>query len=84
MKQTQVYVLDLTAIKGNGDFQCPKCGTTISPDDETEGAYSILEPKLNSQGLEEIVIQCNRCTSQIELTGFTLLQKLDKQSPHNT
>ena len=76
MKQAQAYVLDLTKIEGNGDLSCPKCGTTISPDDETEEVYSIQKSKLKGQILEEIVIRCNRCASQIHLTGFPLLQKL--------
>jgi hypothetical protein len=78
MKQKQVYVLDLTKIDGSGDFSCPRCGTAISPDDFTEEAYSILETKVNSHGLEELVIHCNRCTSQLRLTGFPLLQKLSE------
>jgi DNA-directed RNA polymerase subunit RPC12/RpoP len=76
VKQAQAYVLDLTKIEGNGDLSCPKCGTTISPDDETEEVYSIQKSKLKGQILEEIVIRCNRCASQIHLTGFPLLQKL--------
>jgi predicted RNA-binding Zn-ribbon protein involved in translation (DUF1610 family) len=78
MKQKQVYVLDLTKIDGNGDFSCPRCGTAISPDDCTEKAYSIMETKVNSHGLEELVIRCNKCESQLHLTGFSLLQKLSE------
>lgn len=76
MKQIHVYKLDLTKMSGSGDLLCPKCGTVISPDDVTEETYSILETKVDKQGLEELVIRCNRCTSQIHLTGFSLLQKL--------
>jgi len=77
MKQVHVYTIDLTEVGGNGDFSCPRCGTTISPEDVTEKAYCILEPKVSSQGLEELVIRCNTCESQIRLTGFSLLQKLE-------
>jgi hypothetical protein len=76
MKQKHVYVLDLTKVDGSGGFPCPECGAPISPDDCTEEAYSILETKVNNQGLEELVIRCNICASQIHLTGFSLLQKL--------
>ena len=76
MKQTHMYKVDLTKIDGSGDLSCPSCGTVISPDDVTEETYSILETKVNEQGLEELVIRCNKCTSQIHLTGFSLLQKL--------
>lgn len=80
MKQIQVYVLDLTKIDGNGDFSCPRCGNAISPDDYTEEAYSILETNVSNQGLEELVIRCNKCESELHLTGFSLLQKLDENS----
>ncbi len=76
MKQAYAYTVDLTEIDGKGDFLCPKCGATISPDDTTEKTYNIVEPKVNNYGLEEIVICCNNCTSQIHLTGFSLLEKL--------
>jgi predicted RNA-binding Zn-ribbon protein involved in translation (DUF1610 family) len=74
MKQIHVYRLDLTKIDGSGEFSCPQCGNVISPDDDTEKAYSIVETKASKQGLEEVVICCNRCTSQIHLSGFSLLQ----------
>ncbi len=76
MEQTQAYKLDLTEMEGNGDFSCPRCGNVISPDETNEESYNILEPKVNSHGLEEIVICCNKCQSQIHLTGFSLLEKL--------
>ncbi len=76
MKQKQAYVLDLSRIDGSGDFSCPHCGATISPDDCSEEVYSILDIKVNSYGLDELVIRCNRCESQIHLTGFSILQKL--------
>lgn len=78
MKQTHAFTLDLTKMDGNGDFSCPVCGAAISPDDLTEEAYSILEVKVDSHGLEGLVIRCNRCASQLHLTGFSLLQKLSE------
>ncbi len=76
MKQMQVFKLDLTKIDGTGDFSCPRCGNAISPDDRTEKSYSILEGKVSVRGLEEIMIRCNKCESELHLTGFSLLQKL--------
>lgn len=78
MKQTQAYTVDLAKIDGNGDFPCPRCGVIISPDDCTEEAYSILGTKVNKQGLEELVIRCNNCESQLHVTGFSILQKLSE------
>jgi hypothetical protein len=71
------YKIDLTKMEGNGDFACPRCGTKISPDDETEAVYSILGSKVNSNGLDEVVICCNKCSSHIHLTGFSLLQEME-------
>jgi hypothetical protein len=76
MEQTQAYKLDLTKICGKGDFPCPKCKNNISPDETSEETYSILEPKANNHGLEEIVICCNKCKSEIHLSGFSLLEEL--------
>ncbi len=77
MKQIQVYVLDLTKIGGSGDLWCPGCGNAISPDDCTEVGYSILEAKVSNQSLEELMVRCNKCESELHLIGFSLLQKLD-------
>ena len=78
MKQSQAYKIDLTKIEGDGDFPCPSCGTVISPDDETEDFYSILEARVNIFGLDELIICCKKCESQIHLTGFSEIQKLSE------
>lgn len=68
--------MDLTKIQGNGDFSCPNCKVTISPEDEREDVYRILETKVKGQDLEELLIQCNKCESKIRLVGF-LIPKMD-------
>jgi hypothetical protein len=35
-----------------------------------------MEPRVNNYGLSEIVLSCNKCGSEIYLTGFVLLEKL--------
>ena len=72
-KQVLVSELDLTKIDGNGDFPCPNCGISISPEDESEDVYTILEEKVRNDVLEELVIRCNKCSSRIRLTGFPIL-----------
>ena len=72
----QTHKVDLTKIDGNGAFSCPQCGIVISPEDSTEEKYSVLEPKVKNNGLEEVVILCNSCGSHIHLTGFSLLQEI--------
>ncbi len=78
MKQIQSHVLDLTQMDGNGEFLCPECGNRISPDDCSEEGYSILEIKVETQNLNEVIIQCNNCETTIHLTGFSLLQKISR------
>lgn len=73
MEQLVTYTVDLTKIQGDGDLQCPKCGVTISPDDETEEVYCILEKKFRNNVLEELIIQCQKCRSEIRLSGFSTL-----------
>lgn len=74
LKQILVHQIDLMAIEGNGDFQCPHCGTKISPNDETENVYSILEPKVRNNILESLLIRCNACSNKLLLTGFSALE----------
>ena len=69
-----VTKLDLTKIDGNGDFSCPTCGVTISPEDETDDVYTIIEEKVRNNVLHELVIKCNACSRQICLTGFPSLE----------
>ena len=69
-KQTKITELDLTKIEGNGDFPCPSCGIIISPEDESEEIYTIIDEKVNGEILEELIIQCNTCSSKIRLIGF--------------
>jgi predicted RNA-binding Zn-ribbon protein involved in translation (DUF1610 family) len=73
-KQVLVTELDLTKIDGDGDFPCPNCGVIISPEDESEDVYTIVEETVRNDALEEMVIQCNKCGSRIRLTGFSVLE----------
>jgi predicted RNA-binding Zn-ribbon protein involved in translation (DUF1610 family) len=62
--------VDLTRIEGDGSFPCPNCGTVISPEDETEEFYKILDTKVVNDQLTELVVECVNCGSVIKLTGF--------------
>ena len=73
-KQFLVQSINLTNIEGKGDFLCPTCQAKISPDDETEESYSILEPKVKNNTLKGLLIQCNNCSNKILLTGFSVLE----------
>jgi predicted RNA-binding Zn-ribbon protein involved in translation (DUF1610 family) len=70
VKREVEYTVDLTKIDGDGAFLCPKCGAMISPDDETENTYQIVETRVRKDELEELTLTCNGCGSKIRLTGF--------------
>ena len=76
MKQVEVYTIDLRKIDGDGNITCPKCGAVISPDDVSEEVYTVTDVKENEEGLmEEMTIQCLKCTSEIRLIGFLDLKQ---------
>lgn len=70
VEKSVMYTVDLTKIDGDGAFPCPKCGVVISPDDETEEIYTIVETKVKDDELVELILMCNNCGSKIRLTGF--------------
>ena len=75
-KNGVIHAIDLTQIDGEGSFPCPKCGTVISPEDETEETYKIVDTKIINDQLVELVIMCGECGSNIKLTGFQ--QSIDR------
>lgn len=72
LEQIKLYTVNLAETKRNGDFKCPKCEISISPTDLTKDTYAILETVMKNKSLEKIIIECNRCGSQIHLVGFEL------------
>ena len=64
------YKIDLTQIDGDGAFPCPSCGTMISPEDESEEVYKIINTKVIRDQLVELVVECGTCKTHIVLTGF--------------
>jgi len=69
-KKNSSYTINLVAIEGDGTFSCPKCGTQISPDDESETNYKIVDTKVVNDELAELVVSCGKCGSIIKITGF--------------
>jgi hypothetical protein len=69
-RKTQRYKIDMSTVDESGAFQCPQCGLSISPDDESEENYEILDTKVVNDELAELVLSCNKCGSTIKVTGF--------------
>ena len=69
-KKASTYKIDLAASEDDGSFQCPKCGLSISPDDESEENYHILDTKIVNYELTELIVSCGKCGSTIKVTGF--------------
>jgi hypothetical protein len=74
--QIALYKMELSEINRNGSLPCPGCGAHISPDDQTEEVYTLLDVNMNGAGLDEIVIRCNRCRSQIYISGFSKAEQI--------
>jgi len=64
------FEIDVRNLEADGTFNCPKCSNVISPDDETEEAYTIIENEVKGEELKALFIQCNKCKSVIRLFGF--------------
>jgi len=69
-KKDVLQTIDLTQIDGDGSFPCPKCGTVISPEDESEEVYKIVATKVINDELVELTITCSTCKTHMKLTGF--------------
>lgn len=69
-KKESIYNINIATVEGDGSFPCPKCGMMISPDDETEENYTILDTKVVNNDLSELVVACGKCRSTIRITGF--------------
>jgi hypothetical protein len=64
------YVINVGDANSDGSFACPKCSAVISPEDETENTYEIVETKIVNEELAELVVSCGKCKSTIKVTGF--------------
>jgi phage FluMu protein Com len=70
----KTFRVDIVKMAGGADIQCPRCKNLISPDDQSEEAYSIVDTILGEEDeLIKVVIRCNRCDSIISLEGFEAL-----------
>ncbi len=70
--KSTICVVEVGQLDGEGDFSCPICGITISPNYETKSprVYKIVDRKFRGQSLDKLVVRCNNCGSKIQLVGF--------------
>jgi hypothetical protein len=72
-----VTVMGIMDTREDASFSCPKCGTTLSPDDESEETYSILDYVIDDDGTpqaihilcgcgQEIILDLNYCFPSLE------------------
>jgi len=74
-----VYRINLNDIEGSGDFPCPSCGVIISPDDDSEKTYRIINIETYKDGsLKNLSLLCKNCNATIILEGFEALNSLEK------
>lgn len=69
-KKPKYFKKDLRRVEGSGDFPCPECGITISPEGASEGVYSFVDTKTRKEELVSMTIQ-HDCGAYIKLTGFS-------------
>lgn len=69
-----LQTINLKIADKEGNFPCPNCGSVISPDDESEKVYSVLDTTLDDEGnLDQMVIRCKVCKKKFTLEGFDIL-----------
>ena len=65
-----INLSNVKKISDDGSFHCPICNNLISPDDDTEESYEILDVKLSDDKdyvLREITLLCVKCKTKIKL-----------------
>jgi len=70
------FAINLADIEGEGEFSCPQCGETISPDDDSGKVYDVLEAEEADGLLKKVTIKCKICGSVINLEGFEALKEV--------
>jgi hypothetical protein len=79
IKKSGIQTINLSNLDGEGSFPCPKCATMISPDDESEEVYKIVDTKVVNNELAELVISCRTCGTTIKLIGFQPLETVTNE-----
>jgi hypothetical protein len=74
-KKTEAeYTFSFSSLENDGSFICTKCGTKISPEDETNENYEIIDTEIYNGEIAELIITCGKCGSILKLTGFQQIE----------
>jgi len=74
-KKTETeYTVSFSSLANDGSFICTKCGTKISPEDETNENYEIIDTEIYNGEIAELIITCGKCGSILKLTGFQQIE----------
>jgi len=68
------YTVNFSSLANDGSFICTKCGTKISPEDETNENYEIIDTEIYNGEIAELVITCGKCGSTLKLAGFQQIE----------
>ena len=68
------YTINFSSLANDGSFNCTKCGTEVSPEDETNENYEIIDTEIYNGEIAELVITCGKCGSTLKLTGFQQIE----------
>jgi len=69
-KKPEYFEIKASELQGSGDFNCPKCGTAISPEDKGEKKYRVTGTRTYRDVLASMTIGCN-CGSQTKIKGLS-------------
>jgi len=70
MSKEKEYEVDLRNIEGEGDFPCPVCGDSLSPEDESGKVYEIVDATVIGNELKAIYVVCKGCKAKTKIIGF--------------
>lgn len=63
-----ISLLDVT--DKDGVLPCPQCGAPLSPNDESEDNYEIVDTEVKENELISMTLKCKKCKDEIKLVGF--------------
>ena len=73
-KTVAEYPVSFSSLANDGSFNCTKCGIKISPEDETNENYEIIDTEIHDGEIAELIITCGKCGSILKLTGFQQIE----------